>query len=236
MSYLICGHHTVLNCVNAKKRQVLKVYIKKGNKNLENFSNFFKNIEVVDESFFKKNFKQIPVAHQGIAALVVELPKNKLENIVSKNKNYKLICLNGVTDTRNIGSIIRTAVCFKYNGLIISKREFDEKSIPLNKSASGAMEFIDIFEYSNIKYALQILKEHNFQIISLSEKSKKKIQNISFEPNHCLILGSEENGIKKKILEYSDQVVRIDISDKVTSLNVSNTLAAAAAIANFKTT
>lgn len=236
MSYLICGHHTVLNCINANKRKVLKIFIKKENRNLDKFSNFFKNLEIVDESFFKKNFKQNLVAHQGIAALVDDLPKTKLQDIISKNKNYKLICLNGVTDTRNIGSIIRTAVCFKYNGLIISKREFDEKSIALNKSASGAIEFIDIFEFSNIKYALQILKEFNFQIISLSEKSKTKIQNILFERNHCLILGSEENGIKKNILKYSDYAVRIDISDKITSLNVSNTFAAAAAISNSKTT
>ena len=68
------------------------------------------------------------------------------------------LALEDVSDPRNIGSIIRSAVSFGINGLIVKDRSFPFKSKLLFKSASGGMEHINIFRVSNINTTLRFLK------------------------------------------------------------------------------
>ena len=66
-------------------------------------------------------------------------------------------CLDEITDPRNIGSIIRSAVSFKIDGIIIKERSFPSESKLMYKSASGAIENIKIFEVPNINTTLKYL-------------------------------------------------------------------------------
>jgi 23S rRNA (guanosine2251-2'-O)-methyltransferase len=230
MKYFICGYHTVIQCLKEKKREIYKIYIQK--ENAIDFKLVKKKIEIVNGAFFKKKFGSFGVSHQGIAAEVGGFKKLDLKkNIVDKKLN-KLICLDGLTDNRNIGSIIRSAIAFDYNGLIISDRNFDEKNIALNKTASGGLDIINLFTMSNIKYGINLLKDFNYQIIALSEKSNNTIDHFPINKNHVLILGSEGEGIKQSILKLSDSIFKIKINEKIGSLNVSNAATAAMAIIN----
>ena len=65
-----------------------------------------------------------------------------------------LICLDGVTDPRNIGSLLRSAASFNIDGVIIKERNFPSESKLLYKAASGAIEYINIFEVSNILFVV----------------------------------------------------------------------------------
>ena len=78
-------------------------------------------------------------SHQGLVAEVEQLEEiNLKEFIVNNNKNnINLIALEEVTDPRNIGSIIRSAVAFNISGIIVKDRSFPSKSKLLYKSASG---------------------------------------------------------------------------------------------------
>ena len=75
-----------------------------------------------------------------------------------KKKNINLLALEEVTDPRNIGSIIRSAVAFNIDGIIVKERSFPSKSKLLYKSASGGAEHIKIFQVSNVNTALKYLK------------------------------------------------------------------------------
>ena len=162
------------------------------------------------------------------------MKKLNLLNELENNKIIKTVCLNGITDPRNIGSIIRTSVAFGYESMIINKREFDETNIPMNKVATGGIDMMKIFTFSNIKHGIKILKDFNFQVISLSEKSSDNISNIKVKDNHLLILGSEESGIQRTVLELSDLKLKIEINKSIGSLNVSNACSAAMAVLNYK--
>ena len=131
--------------------------------NRENQSlNLFKTVSV-----FYKSRKELDnlcgrdeTAHQGLVAEVEQLEEITLKEFVYQNKklNLNLIALEEVTDPRNIGSIIRTAVAFNIDGLIVKERSFPEKSKLLYKSASGGTEHIKIFKVSNLNTALKFLK------------------------------------------------------------------------------
>ena len=80
----------------------------------------------------------------------------------NKKKNINLIALEEVTDPRNIGSIIRSAVAFNIDGIIVKERSYPSKSKLLYKSASGGAEHIKIFKVANVNTTLKFLKTKNF--------------------------------------------------------------------------
>ena len=228
MNYLICGYHTIKNCLLAKKRKVNKIYILDNSKYKKEFNKH--NLEEVGKNFFIKKFSKYDISHQNIAAEINGFEKLDFKDELSKGSIKKIICLNNVTDIRNIGSIIRTAAAFGYDSLVISDRIFLESSPVLNKTASGGIDLINIFSFSNIKYPIEILIKLNFQIVSLSEKSNEILQPNKINDNHMLILGSENEGINENILKLSSNIFKININPKIGSLNVSTTCAAAMAV------
>ena len=232
MNYLICGYHTIKNCILAKKRKVNKIYILENSKYKKEFNKY--NLEEVGKNFFTKRFGKYDISHQNIAAEVNSFQKLDFKDELNKGGIKKIICLNNVTDIRNIGSIIRTAVAFGYDSLVISNRIFLESSPILNKTASGGMDLIDIYPFLNIKYAIKILDKLNFQIVSLSEKSNEILHPNKINGNHMLILGSENEGINANILKLSSNIFKIKINPKIGSLNVSTTCAAAMAVITQK--
>ena len=87
-------------------------------------------------------------------------------------RNINLVALEEVTDPRNIGSIIRSAVAFNIDGLIVKERSFPSKSKLLYKSASGGTEHLKIFKVSNLNTALNFLKTKDFWISAFDINSK----------------------------------------------------------------
>ena len=70
--------------------------------------------------------------------------------------------LDGITDVGNIGSILRTAVAFNFNSIIVEKKMFNQNNTVIHKNSSGAIENLNIFEVPNLGRALEYLKENNF--------------------------------------------------------------------------
>ena len=105
-------------------------------------------------------------AHQGLVAEVEQLEEITLKEFIFeiKKSNINLIALEEVTDARNIGAIIRSAVAFNIDGIIVKDRSFPSKSKLLYKSASGGVEHIKIFKVSNLNTALKYLKTKDFWI------------------------------------------------------------------------
>ena len=148
-----------------------------------------------------------------------------LKEFIKNKKNINFVCLDGVSDPRNIGSIIRSAVSFKIDGLIVKERNFPKDSKLMYKSASGCMEYINIFQVPNIKTTMKFLKEKNFWVYGFDSKSKKNFIDVEWKGNNILLFGSEGEGIKKHTEKYADFLVKIDMNEKIESLNISNSAA-----------
>ena len=147
-----------------------------------------------------------------------------LKNLKDKN-NITLICLDGVTDPRNIGSLIRSAASFNIDGIIIKERNFPSESKLMYKAASGAIEYINIFQVSNINSTLKNLKEKNFCVSGFDGNGKKDFIDIEWKGNNILLFGSEGLGMHKHTSKYADFLVKIEINEKIESLNISNSAA-----------
>ena len=132
--------------------------------------------------------------------------------------------MDEITDPRNIGSIIRSAVAFSIDGIIVKERSFPSKSKLLYKSASGGAEHIKIFKVANINTALKFLKTKNFWISAFDISAKKDFTGHDWKGKNILLFGSEGFGIKAQTLNNSDFKFRVNMNNNIESLNISNTV------------
>ena len=129
--------------------------------------------------------------------------------------------MDGITDTKNFGAIVRSAECLGVDAIIISK----SGSSPINgetiKSSSGGIFNLPICKVDHIKDAIYFLKENDFDIIGADEKGPKSLYDYTFELRTALIMGSEGSGINKSILKLCNKSINIPLQGKISSLNVS---------------
>ena len=165
-TFLIVGKHAVLEALKNPSRKIERIFLtedaqKKLNKENQNLD-LFKGTQIFYKS--RKELNNLcgrhETAHQGLVAEVEQLEEINLKEFIIENtkQNLNFIALEEVTDPRNIGSIIRSAVAFGIDGIIVKERSFPSKSKLLYKSASGGTEHIKIFKVSNINTALKSQK------------------------------------------------------------------------------
>ena len=230
-SFFIIGQHAVLEALRNPKRKVLRVFLTEESKKnihrkspkknlLENVKVYFKTKKELDKYSTKEN-----LLHQGYVAEVEHLEKPILKDFIKEKKETTLVCLDGVTDPRNIGSLIRSAASFKIDGLIIKERNFPNESKLMYKAASGSMEYMNIFEVSNINSTLKNLKNKNFWVYGFDGCGDKDFTDIKWQGNNVLLFGSEGFGMHEHTSKYADFLVKIEIDRKIESLNISNSAA-----------
>ena len=137
-----------------------------------------------------------------------------------ENENQIYLLLDGITDTRNFGSIIRTSVAGDVAGIIISQNN----SAPINsdviKTSAGAAFKIPIARVNNLKDAVLHINSLGKSLFSIGEINKT-IYDINYNQSVGLIMGSEDKGVSKGVIKLSDDILRIPISSSIDSLNVS---------------
>ena len=230
-SFFIIGQHAVIEALRNPERKVLRVFLteeskknihkKSPNKNLLNdVKVYFKTKKELDKYSTRENLQ-----HQGYVAEVEHVQKPILKEYIKEKNDVTLICLDGVTDPRNIGSLIRSAASFNIDGIIIKERNFPSESKLLYKASSGAIEYMNIFEVSNINSTLKNLKEKNFWVYGFDGNGKEDFTDIEWKGNNILLFGSEGSGMHKHTSKYADFLVKIEINEKIESLNISNSAA-----------
>ena len=230
-SFFIVGQHAVIEALRNPQRKVLRVFLteeakknihrKNQNKNLlEDVKVYFKSKKELDKYSSKEQ-----LMHNGYVAEIEHLDQLDLKQFIKDKNNLTFVCLDEVTDPRNIGSLIRSAASFRIDGLIIKERHFPSDSKLMYKSASGCMEHLNIFEVSNINSTLKNLREKNFWVYGFDARGAKDFTDIKWEGNNILLFGSEGFGMHQHTSKYADFLVKIEIDSKVESLNISNSAA-----------
>lgn len=130
-------------------------------------------------------------------------------------RDCKLLYLDGVQDPGNVGTLIRTSLAFGYDGVILSDDSASMYNDKVISSTKGALFKMNI--YSDV--SIDLLKEMNYKIVSTSLGDSIDYRLFVEKSNFVLVLGNEGQGVKKYILEKSDVIVRIPMSN-IDSLNV----------------
>ena len=233
-AFLIAGKHAVTEALKNSNRNVLKVFLTEDSKKTLNKDNQDQQL-LKDVKIFYKTKKELDrlcaneqISHQSLIAEIEHKEEVLIKDFLQENKNNKnitFVALEEVTDPRNIGSIIRSAVSFNIDGIIVKERSFPSESKLLYKSASGCLEHINIFEVSNISTTLKYLKTKNFWVCGFDSNAKKDFTKHDWNGNNVLLFGSEGYGLKHQTSKNSDFLLKINIDTKVESLNISNSAA-----------
>tara|TARA_B100001013_G_scaffold263315_1_gene165755 strand:+ start:85 stop:828 length:744 start_codon:yes stop_codon:yes gene_type:complete len=230
-SFFVVGKHAVFESLKNINRKVLRVFLTEESKKSIHRDSPKKNLLKNTKVHFKtkkeldKYCKNEGILHQGYVAEIEHLEKIQLKEFIKEQNNLTFVCLDEVTDPRNIGSIIRSAASFNIDGLIVKERHFPRESKLMYKSASGCLEYLNIFEVSNINTTLKYLRDKNFWVYGFDTNGEKDFTEIKWNGNNVLLFGSEGFGMKKHTAKYTDFNVKININSDIESLNISNSAA-----------
>ena len=131
-----------------------------------------------------------------------------------KTQYHKIVYLDQINDPGNLGTILRTAVAFNYDAVILSKGSVDLYNEKVVAASKGAIFLIDAFtdDINNYKDKQIIVSTLDENSIPLSECDKPK--------DFVLVLGNESHGVSEPIIEMANQLVKIEMNDVIDSLNV----------------
>lgn len=162
--------------------------------------------------------------HQGV---LIEARPLKPKALDALGDARLVVVLDQVTDPHNVGAIIRSAVAFGAGALVTTARHSPTESGVLAKSASGALEHIDMIEVKNLADALGKLHEAGFQTIGLDSDGPAEMEKTFSGERIALVLGAEGKGLRQKTRETVTALARLDMPGAIRSLNVSNAAAVA---------
>jgi 23S rRNA (guanosine2251-2'-O)-methyltransferase len=162
--------------------------------------------------------------HQGVIAKVKPyryLPLEVLlERTADTSKTEWILALDGLTDPRNFGALLRTAEAVGIHYVMIPKDRSAEITPSAIKASAGAAYHLEIARVTNLQRALADLKKIGFWTVGLDASARQSIYDTIYPSRLAIVLGSEGKGIRPVILRECDFLVSIPMLGKVASLNV----------------
>ena len=152
----------------------------------------------------------------------LKTPPNVLgvcRKLKEKEITGKVLILDGVQDPGNLGTIIRSAVAFDIDTIILSEDTVDLYNEKVIRATQGMIFNINIVRGKLIPI-IEELKKNNYQIYVTDVNTGHDIRNTKFNDKIALVMGSEGNGVSDEVKNLSDEVIHISMNTEVESLNV----------------
>jgi 23S rRNA (guanosine2251-2'-O)-methyltransferase len=163
--------------------------------------------------------------HQGVLAWLSVIEYQKVENLLpmiwEQGVEPLIVVLDGISDVRNFGAIVRSAECLGAHAIVIPEKGSARITADAVKTSAGALHSFPVCREKSIVRAVEFLKDSGLKILCADEKSGIPAADVSLKGPAALVLGSEDKGISRELLSLSDQPVRIPMPGKIGSLNVS---------------
>ena len=162
--------------------------------------------------------------HQGIALAVPPYnyahPMELLDKIISRGQKPLLVALDGITDPRNLGAIIRSVAAFGGQGVIVPQRRSTGVTASAWKTSAGAAARIPVALAANLTNTLKELKKRGVFVVGLDGGGDISLPNFELgsEPV-CLVIGSEGKGLSRLVTENCVAILSIPITGHTESLN-----------------
>jgi len=217
---IIYGKQVCLHALQEHEENIKTVYIaKKGVLPQKLFEAYKPKIKFLEEKWAQSMSKG--GNHQGI---LIEMEAFQESNLATLKKERFILVLDGLTDTGNIGAIVRSAYALGVDGIIATGVK-SLKMAAIVRTSSGALLNMPFVIIPNVLDVLNELKQVDFTIYgaSMDGESLNKYQ---FSEKKVLVLGSEGEGLSKRAKSKVDKIISIEMKHEFDSLNVS----AAAAI------
>lgn len=223
---LIYGLRAVIEAVRAEK-EINKIMIQRGmDKQL------FKELKDVLANK-KYHLQFVPAAkinrltqknHQGVVAFISPVRYFAIEDIVTSvfeaGDIPNILVLDRITDVRNFGAIARTAECCGVHAILVPEKESALITSDAIKTSAGALHKISVCKTRNLSEDLAYLKQSGLRLVACTEKTNDFTFDVNLSGPTAIIMGSEEDGISKELLQIAHQKVKIPLLGAIGSYNV----------------
>ena len=198
--YIVSTDHLVKEAL--KKEIVVEIFL------LDSKENIYGKVTYVTESVMRKltSLKTLPSV---VAIVKKEKPKKIMGNV---------IMLDGLQDPGNVGTIIRSAVAFNIDTIIIGDNTVDIYNEKVLRASEGMIYNLNIIK-KNLVDAIMDLKLDGYTVIGTKVDNGKNIKDINVK-KYAFVVGNEGNGISSEILDLCDEYVYINMNKSCESLNV----------------
>jgi 23S rRNA (guanosine2251-2'-O)-methyltransferase len=163
--------------------------------------------------------------HQGVVAIVEAYRyatlTDLLQRISTPTSSEWILILDGLTDPRNFGALLRTAEAVGIRHIVIPKDRSVDVTPTVVKASAGAAHHVQIAKVTNLRRAIGILKEHGYWVVGLDGQSPESVYGRKYPARLAIVLGSEDKGVRPVNSRECDFLVSIPMLGKVSSLNVS---------------
>ena len=139
----------------------------------------------------------------------------KINNVIKGNH---ILALDNIQDPGNLGTIIRSAVAFNIDTIILSQNTVDLYNSKVLRSTQGMIFNINIV-VSDLEKEIKELKNKNYKILTTKVDGGKLIKNIEKKEKFVIIIGNEGNGVSEQLQQLSDEYIYIKMNEKCESLN-----------------
>jgi 23S rRNA (guanosine2251-2'-O)-methyltransferase len=163
--------------------------------------------------------------HQGVVAKVKIYSYSSFSDLLKEVPSFSeliwILILDGLTDPRNFGALLRTAEAVGVQHVVIPKDRAVAVTPTVVKASAGAVHYLQIYRETNLRRVILKLKELGFWIVGLDPQAAETIYDRVYPKRLGIVLGSEGEGIRPLILRECDYLVSIPMRGKIGSLNVS---------------
>ncbi|MBQ3776198.1 MAG: 23S rRNA (guanosine(2251)-2'-O)-methyltransferase RlmB [Ruminobacter sp.] len=224
----VYGVHAVSALIETEPERIIEVYVLKGRDDarLHAVVSALNSLGITVNQVNRKTLddKVFGGVHQGVVARVKSakvLGDYELNEFLDKVENPFLLILDNVTDVHNLGACLRSCDGAGVNALITSKDKSASLTAAAKKVACGAAESVPVFYVTNLARTMKELQERFIRIIGTAGETDKVIYDVDLTGPLALVMGAEDTGMRRLTRENCDQLVKLPMLGKVTSLNVS---------------
>ena len=220
---------------NEKIKEIAKLKDKKYRKNSGFFliegehlineaykTGFLKTIIKLETNKIDLNVEKIDVSEKVLKYLsslenttLIGICKQKQDEITGD----RILILDNIQDPGNLGTIIRSAVAFNVDTIILSEDSVDLYNEKVIRATQGLIFKINILR-ANVEKTIEKLKDKKYKIYATKVNGGKSLKNLEKPKKFAIIMGNEGNGVKKSLLNICDEYLYIDMNKKCESLNV----------------
>lgn len=163
--------------------------------------------------------------HQGVMCWLSLIEYQSLEDLLpsiyEKSEVPLLLLLDGVTDVRNFGAIARSAEVFGAHAIVIPRKKSAQITPDAIKTSAGALLEIPVCRESSIIAAIEFLQQSGVQVYASDLKSRREMKELDLTVPCAMIIGAEDRGVSRSLLQVVDKTFLIPQAGKTDSLNVS---------------
>jgi 23S rRNA (guanosine2251-2'-O)-methyltransferase len=164
--------------------------------------------------------------HQGLALQVPAYEYAELDGLLARARDAKLepllVLLDGVTDPRNLGAVVRSAAAFGAHGVVVPERRSAGMTAGAWKASAGAASRLPVARVTNVTRTIKDLQAEGVVVVGLDAKGELDVSDLTLAGDAvCVVIGSEDKGLSRLVSETCDLLVRIPMVDETESLNAS---------------